>query len=164
MSIIAVDFDGTIVTHEFPKIGALVPGVVKVISTLISNGHRIFLWTMRGYCTAHKFCLEDAVEFCERKNIKLSAVNRSPGGFSTTSPKQHANLYIDDSALGCPLCMYPGNDSKNHHVVDWKKVAKILLIRNYINKEQYQDIINDINETYAGQGITYQPCSEPSFK
>ena len=34
MANIAIDFDGTIVTHEFPKIGRLLPGVVETIKAL----------------------------------------------------------------------------------------------------------------------------------
>jgi len=37
--------------------------------------------------------------------------------------KVAADLYIDDHALGCPLCRPPGF---RHNVVDWNAVAHML--------------------------------------
>lgn len=46
--IIAVDFDGTCVTHEFPKVGKDI-GAVPVLKKLIEKGHKIILYTMRSH-------------------------------------------------------------------------------------------------------------------
>lgn len=43
--IIAVDFDGTCVTHEFPKVGRDI-GAVPVLRKLVENGHKLILFTM----------------------------------------------------------------------------------------------------------------------
>ena len=37
--IIAVDFDGTIVEHRFPKIGKEIPFAIQTLRTLIKEGH-----------------------------------------------------------------------------------------------------------------------------
>lgn len=42
--IIAVDFDGTCVTHEFPRVGA-----AEVLKELTDKGHKIILFTMRSH-------------------------------------------------------------------------------------------------------------------
>lgn len=44
---IVIDFDGTVVTHAFPQIGEDI-GAVPVLKELISNGHRLILFTMRS--------------------------------------------------------------------------------------------------------------------
>jgi len=44
--IIAIDFDGTCVTHAYPKIGKDI-GAVPVLKQLVQYGHQLILWTMR---------------------------------------------------------------------------------------------------------------------
>ena len=44
--IIAIDFDGTCVTHEYPKIGKDI-GAVDTLRALVAKGHKLILWTMR---------------------------------------------------------------------------------------------------------------------
>lgn len=45
--LIAVDFDGTCVTHEFPKVGKDI-GAERVLKLLVENGHQLILHTMRS--------------------------------------------------------------------------------------------------------------------
>lgn len=47
-AIIAVDFDGTCVTHDFPAVGTDLPGAEQVLKALISAGAKLILWTMRS--------------------------------------------------------------------------------------------------------------------
>lgn len=97
--IAAVDFDGTVVRHEYPEIGADVEGAVEVLKRLRENDVQIILWTMRsgGY-------LENAVQWFTERGIELWGVNENPEQKEwTNSPKAYAPLYIDDAALGCPL-------------------------------------------------------------
>lgn len=49
--VIAVDFDGTCVTHEFPKIGKDI-GAIPVLRKLVEKEHQIILYTMRSHCVA----------------------------------------------------------------------------------------------------------------
>ena len=43
---IAIDFDGTCVTHEYPNVGRDI-GAAPVLRKLVENGHKLILWTMR---------------------------------------------------------------------------------------------------------------------
>ena len=41
MATIAVDFDGTIVTHEYPKIGTELPFATETLKMLIRDHHKL---------------------------------------------------------------------------------------------------------------------------
>jgi hypothetical protein len=95
---INVNFDGTCVTHEFPKIGKEI-GAVSVLKKLVANGHKLILFTMRS----GKY-LDEAVEWFNSNEIPLYGIQTNPTQYLwTKSPKSYANLMIDDSSLGCPL-------------------------------------------------------------
>lgn len=118
--IIAVDFDGTIVKHEFPRVGMPVPGAVQFLKLFTQGGAKLILYTMRsgGY-------LEDAVRYLRDREVKLFGVNENPEQKSwTSSPKAYAHIYIDDAAYGCPLL--PGEDGGRDYV-DWSKVGPAIL-------------------------------------
>ena len=130
--IIAIDFDGTLVTHEYPRVGKTLPYAKEVVNMLAENGHDCFLWTMRD-----KNTLDDAIKYCKDNNIKICAYNASTDQFSD-SPKQYATLYIDDAALGCPLIL--NHDISNRPFVDWYNVAKQLAIYGLITVEQFNSL------------------------
>lgn len=133
--IVAVDFDGTIVTHEFPEIGKLVPGAIEVIECLRENGYKVFLYTMRSHRRFNgRDGLAEATRFLYNNGIILDGINRSPEQFSD-SLKQYAHIYIDDSNLGCPMFRWYGK-----WVVDWKKVARYLVDNNMLTIDQYSYI------------------------
>lgn len=117
-TVIAVDFDGTCVTSEFPMVGRDI-GAQTVLRRIVADGGKIVLWTMRSGQP-----LMDAVEWFKFNGIPLYGVNRNPTQDEwTNSPKCHAKLYIDDAALGCPLL--PGREGERPHV-NWAEVAKLL--------------------------------------
>ena len=135
--IIAVDFDGTCVSHEFPRVGKDI-GAVPVLKKLIVNGHKLILYTMRSdKCGASPVTKEqedggltDAIEWFKKNDIELYGIQTNPTQNEwTTSPKCYAELYIDDAALGCPL-IYDGADRP---FVDWFKVEKELTKMRLIN-------------------------------
>ncbi len=129
MAIIAIDFDGTCVTHEYPNIGKDT-GAVPVLKKLVENKHQLLLWTMRSGDT-----LRDAVRWFEYYEINLYGVNTNPTQKSwTESPKAYAQLYIDDAALGCPLITktYDNSVILERGYVDWIKVEELLKQMNYI--------------------------------
>jgi len=126
--IIAVDFDGTVVRHEYPKVGADVPGAVEVLKKLNAAGVKIIVWTMR--CGKH---LEiDARQWFENRGIEVWSYNSNPeqSGW-TESPKCYAQLYVDDAAVGCPL-VYPDDGTRPY--VDWEAVGDILFQKGWINE------------------------------
>lgn len=117
--VIAVDFDGTCVEHNYPAIGMDVEGAVDVLRELNKHGHRIILNTMRSGQR-----LEAAVRWFRDRKIELWAVNRNPEQEQwTSSPKVYADIYIDDSALGCPLIFLEG---VRRPVVNWSKIRQLL--------------------------------------
>ena len=123
--IIAVDFDGTIVSHMYPKIGIENPSAIRVLKKLIEQGHQLILWTMRSGEP-----LNEAVAYCEERGISFLGVNSNPDQFSwTTSPKQYAHLYIDDAALGCPTQFDPNTQRQ---WVNWRDVEAILIRTGYL--------------------------------
>jgi len=122
---IAIDFDGTCVTHEYPNIGRDI-GAVPVLKKLVAAGHLLILNTMR--CGKE---LKEAVDWFKENGIPLYGVNKDPKQREwTRSPKVYANLYIDDAALGCPLIwpvkgFLPGEDKSGRPYVDWERVEAI---------------------------------------
>ncbi len=95
---IAVDFDGTIVEHEYPKIGKEKLFAFRTLKELEKQGASLILWTFR---TGKE--LEEAVEYCRNNGIEFYAVNRNyPEEVmdETVSRKINADIYIDDKNLG----------------------------------------------------------------
>ena len=97
--IIAVDFDGTIVRHRYPKIGEELPFATETLRMLILEGHRLILWTVR-----EGKLLDEAVEWCRDRGVEFYAINRdfpeedaTGSGFSR---KLKADLFIDDRSFG----------------------------------------------------------------
>lgn len=116
--VIAVDFDGTCVKHDYPRTGADI-GAVPHLKALTDAGHRLILFTMRSGDG-----LQRAVEWFSGNNIPLWGINTNPTQTTwTESPKAHAHLYIDDRGLGVPLEIDP--DTGLAHV-DWSKVSTLI--------------------------------------
>lgn len=118
---ICVDFDGTMVEHEYPFIGKPVPRAIQVVQKLQERSHKIILYTMRSGAT-----LDAAAQYMENSGIKLYGVNKNPSQDSwTQSTKVYGHIYIDDAALGCPL-IFP---QAGRPYVDWARVEEMLLDR-----------------------------------
>ena len=95
---IAVDFDGTIVDHEYPGIGKEKLFAFQTLKELEKLGARLILWTFR---TGKE--LDDAVEYCRDNGIEFYAVNKNyPEEIfdETVSRKIDADIYIDDRNIG----------------------------------------------------------------
>jgi hypothetical protein len=133
--IILIDFDGTCVSHEFPRIGKDI-GAVPVLRDLVRQGHRLVLFTMRSdikapisvdkniHCVGGKY-LSEALGWFMMNGIELWGVQSNPEqGSWTTSPKAYGDLMIDDSALGCPLKFDRSVSSRRF--VDWDRVVEML--------------------------------------
>lgn len=124
--IIAIDFDGTVVTHEYPHVGEDA-GATEVLKELVANNNRLILFTMRS-----GKLLERAKSWFAERGIPLWAVNENPEQRSwTESPKVYAHLYIDDANLGCPLKIV---DSSPRPVADWVKIRQQLVREGYLDE------------------------------
>lgn len=97
--IIACDFDGTIVTHEYPKIGKPIPFAIQTLKKLQEEDHhQVILWTVR-----EGQLLQDALDYCKSKGLEFYAVNSNypeEQPDHETARKLVADLWIDDRNLG----------------------------------------------------------------
>ena len=98
--IIAVDFDGTIVTHEYPKIGKPIPFAIESLRRLQAESHQVILWTAR-----EGNLLREAVDYCAKKGLEFYAVNSNYPEEALMPEvlkprKLTADLFIDDRNLG----------------------------------------------------------------
>lgn len=117
---ICVDYDGTCVTHEFPRIGRDI-GAQRVLKKLVAEGHNLVLFTMR--CDGY---LAEAVDWFRDNEIELYGINVNPTQHRwTTSPKAEGQLYIDDAGLCTPLI----TPMVGRPYVDWVKVEEKLTER-----------------------------------
>ena len=98
--IIAVDFDGTIVEHEYPKIGKEKIFATETLRQLINEGHRLILWTVR-----EGELLAEAVEWCRQRGVEFYAVNKDFPEENISKNEQFsrkikADVWIDDLNIG----------------------------------------------------------------
>jgi hypothetical protein len=95
---IAVDFDGTIVEHEYPEIGKEKLFAFQTLKELEKLGARLILWTFRAGKE-----LDEAVEFCKKNGLEFYAVNKNyPEEIfdESISRKIDADIFIDDRNIG----------------------------------------------------------------
>ncbi len=98
--VIAVDFDGTIVEHRYPAIGAEMPFATETLKMLIKDGHQLILWSVR-----EGSLLQEAIDWCKARGVEFWAVNKDfpeedeskNGSFSR---KIKADMFIDDRNMG----------------------------------------------------------------
>ena len=127
--IIAVDFDGTIVEHQYPAIGKELPYAIDVLKKLQEEKHRLILWTVR-----EGKLLEDAVNFCRERGLEFYAVNRDypeeeKGKNCHYTRKLKADLWIDDRNLG--------------GLPDWGTIYEMVH-----HRLSYEDLMNRYEEDY----------------
>ena len=119
--IIAIDFDGTCVTHDYPRIGSEI-GAIPVLKKLVEKGHQLILWTIRSGDE-----LQAACDWFNDNGIPLFGVNINPDQKTwSQSPKVYAQLYIDDAALGCPFLR---TDLSTRPYADWAAIESWLIVQ-----------------------------------
>lgn len=97
---IAVDFDGTIVTHDYPKIGKELPFATATLKKLVQDKHQLILWTVR-----EGELLDEAIEWCRQRGVEFYAINRDypeeeQDKNNYFSRKLKVDLWIDDRNIG----------------------------------------------------------------
>lgn len=111
--IIAIDFDGTLVTDQFPEIGDPNTTLIELAQIWRHLGAKLILWTCR-----HGRVLDEAIEFCKKQGLEFDAVNMNvvevQAMYGTDTRKVFADIYLDDK-------MYDFNNISLVEVV--KKVA-----------------------------------------
>ena len=125
---IYLDFDGTVVEHYFPEIGAENPHAIKVIARLQAAGHEIVLNTYRADIDVQH--VHEALDFIhsfeeiQQPIKKILPQKLEPRSFDLDVAKESNQLYIDDIAEGIPMRR---NIVLEHGMmVDWVELEKKL--------------------------------------
>ena len=97
---IAIDFDGTIVTHAYPGIGKPIPFAIETLKRLQQvDHHQLILWSCR-----EGELLQEAIDYCRARGLEFYAVNSDYPGDEPVegmnARKLHVDLFIDDRNLG----------------------------------------------------------------
>jgi len=126
--IIAVDFDGTIVKHEYPRIGKEIPFAIDTLKRLQqSPDYQLVLWTVRQGAE-----LLEAVEYCRSRGLEFYSVNSNYPEEQTEylePRKLKADLFIDDKNLG--------------GLPDWGVIYRMIISGRY-----YNPITDEIQSEY----------------
>ena len=138
---IILDFDGTCVTNEFPKVGKNI-GAEFVLRRLQERGHKIVLFTARADDPNNEFFpgnyLTDALNWFTEHGISLYGVNNNPDNdkYGYTR-KVTGDIVIDDLAIGAPLIMYPQMSTKPF--IDWNELEDMLDAMGYFDLDLYEE-------------------------
>lgn len=123
MLTIAVDFDGTIVTHEYPKIGKEIPFAIDTLKRLQKYPDiLLIMWTVREGQQ-----LDEAVEYCRERGLEFYAVNKNYPEENKEYPeprKLKADLFIDDRNLG--------------GLPDWGVIYRMIVSKKYDQPINYE--------------------------
>lgn len=124
MAVIAVDFDGTIVTHEYPQIGTELPFATETLKMLARDGHQLILWSVR-----EGDLLQKAVDWCKERGVEFWAVNKDYPEEEKEknehySRKLKADFFIDDRNIG--------------GLPDWGEIYQIIS-----QKKSYRQIVKE---------------------
>ena len=97
---IAVDFDGTIVEHQYPDIGRERPFATETLRMLIKERHQLILWSVR-----EGDLLQEAVDWCRERGVEFYAVNKDypeeeRENNNHFSRKLKVDMWIDDRNVG----------------------------------------------------------------
>lgn len=133
MAVIGIDFNGTVVTYDYPHAIGREIGATPVLRRLVKVGHELIL------VTAINPAKNDAnfgvpnlydrmLDWFKDRGIPLLGVNHNPyadpNEFPPGNCKTRADLYIDDHMLGAPLW----NDQaiSDRPFLDWQAVEEML--------------------------------------
>ena len=124
---IYLDFDGTVVEHQYPVIGQCNYGCFEIIDKLNTAGHEIILNTMR--VEFDKKLLTEAIEFI---NLSMASLNINQiNSFTNTDHKYEptkwdwdlhfftGRIFIDDVCEAIPL---KNGVSSSRQMVDWEQL------------------------------------------
>lgn len=114
--VIAVDFDGTLCTHEFPKIGEPDVELIDLLKGFRKYGGKLVLTTLREDCIKYEDgelkswpMLTEAIKWCHSWGLHFDSINErisynpldgSLVGWIGCRRKLDFTYIIDDRALG----------------------------------------------------------------
>ncbi len=97
--IIAVDFDGTLHTGQYPAIGLVAPDAISTMKKLKEDGHYLIINTARSgkpLIEAINWLLEKGIPFDRVNDNEPTNVEK----YGNNSRKIYAHCYIDDKQVG----------------------------------------------------------------
>lgn len=109
--IICIDFDGTIVAHEFPEIGKPFPYAIECLLHMKRRGWKLILYTCREDRKPdedgeypHQAYLTQAVEFLKGHGVEFDSINDPLNHVDYRSEhfdkrKPYADIYLDDKSF-----------------------------------------------------------------
>jgi len=89
-----VDFDGTLVEHQYPDIGPLKPGAKAALVAFKKAGHKIAIWTCRAGDEERKVRM-----FLIENDVPFDSINSPAPGSDLGTRKIYADVYIDDKGV-----------------------------------------------------------------
>ena len=130
---IAVDFDGTIVTHEYPNIGRERPFAISTLKMIQKEGHNLVLWTVR-----EDELLQEAIDWCKKRGLEFYAVNKDYPEESLEaddfSRKLKVDIWIDDRNVG--------------GLPSWGEIYQIIH-----NEKTYEEVLADNQKGLDGYDV-----------
>jgi predicted mannosyl-3-phosphoglycerate phosphatase (HAD superfamily) len=105
--LIYLDFDGTVVEHAYPEIGADNPNALKVIRRLQDAGHSIILNTYRA--DLNDGSLQEALNYLHHPGRNLLLISEhtplkiNPPNWNWDQAVKDNTLFIDDVSSGTPM-------------------------------------------------------------
>lgn len=160
--VICVDFDNTICLDEWPYIGPLIPGAKEVLNKLKEAGHKLILYTQRGY-NYPIYCkelqeyakgtgelttvdlLSPAISVC-KNNIDFNDVNENFKWELLTndnSRKIYSDYIIDDHSVGMKYNIIKNKFGEDCKVCDWKFIDKWFLSEELYKESAFSISYND---------------------
>ncbi|MEN9446670.1 MAG: Aeromonas phage phiA8-29 [Bacteroidota bacterium] len=123
---IYLDFDGTVVEHFYPLIGAYNPGAIEVLYLLQAKGYELILNTYRSEIKDSS--LNEALHYINqlplfKKITQTTTYKITPIQWNVRQAIESNQLFIDDIAPDMPLINAPKSGGK---MVDWKTVYRDL--------------------------------------
>ena len=128
--VIAVDFDGTIVEHKYPKIGEEIPFATETLRMLIKEKHKLILWSVR-----EGQLLQDAIDWCRERGVDFYAVNKDYPEEKVEynnhfSRKIKADVWIDDLNVG--------------GLPDWGTIYRIITEKKTLQQVMEEKLVNQL--------------------
>lgn len=124
--VIGIDFNGTIMSYDYPNSIGHDIGALPVLRKIIEAGHEIVLMTSVSPNEAGpaRERFREMLQWFSDNKIPIIGVNKNPRCNAITG-KARCDLFIDDHNLGIPL-IYDDTISPGKPYVDWVKVEKWL--------------------------------------
>lgn len=115
--VVGIDFDGTLVTNQYPDLGVIKENAKKVCQKIVDSGNQIVIWTCREPLVIKDFLLENDIPF-NAINENTEVLTQRWGN---DPRKVGVDLFIDDKNIFC-------------HEINWFEIENELIRLGYIKE------------------------------